>query len=133
MPLSAEDRLEIMDLVARYNHAHDFEDWDALVATFAPDGELVTSRGTNPRGHEQLRRFYLESGEPIPNVRHWTGNITLEGDGDRARMRNYMMLFKAVDPPQFLLTARYEDDLRRVEGRWRFQRRAIAVEQQRAG
>ena len=45
-----------------------------------PDGEWVTSRGTQARDADGLRSFFLESGEPIPNVRHWTGNTVNRGD-----------------------------------------------------
>ena len=50
----AEDRAEIEDLMARYLFAIDYFDWDAYVATFAPDGELEFASGTS-KGHDAIR------------------------------------------------------------------------------
>ena len=44
MALTAEDKLEIMELVARYNHAQDQDDYDGWVDTFTEDGVFESPR-----------------------------------------------------------------------------------------
>ena len=46
MPLSIEDELEIMGLLARYNHAIDGRDAEAWADTFTEDGLFEGSRDT---------------------------------------------------------------------------------------
>ncbi len=50
------DRAQIEDLMARYLFAIDYFDWDAYVATFAPDGELDFASGTSKGATRSARR-----------------------------------------------------------------------------
>ena len=47
-PSYGQDRAEIEDLMARYLFAIDYFDWDAYVATFAPDAELEFASSRSP-------------------------------------------------------------------------------------
>ena len=66
VPLSAEDRLDIMDLYARYAWAMDSGDTEGFLDVFLPDATLFMSRTAT--GHAELRawheRFLKDSGFP---------------------------------------------------------------------
>lgn len=121
MPLTAEDRLEIQDLIARYNHAIDGgspEDW---AATFAPDGTFE-SRGEVHAGTDALLAFARGFQERMAGATHWNNNLVIEGDGDEARSACYLMLRRGGE---VISEAKYEDTLRKVDGRWRFTSRRV--------
>ena len=107
--------------------AHDTDDVEGWLDTFTDDAVFLTGRSRS-EGREQLRHFFLEGGERLPNVRHITYNSVLEpieGETDRLRMRSDLLVFRADDPPVLVLTRRYLDTLRREDGEWRFERREI--------
>ena len=130
MQLSGDDRTAIQDLVSRYNMAHDTDDEEGWLDTFTEDATFVTGRSRS-EGHEELRRFFLEGGERLPNVRHITYNAVfdpIEGETDRIVMRSDLLVFRADEPPVLVLTRRYRDTLRRDDGEWRFERREITTD-----
>ncbi len=130
MQLSGDDRAAILDLVSRYNMAHDTDDTEAWLDTFTDDAVFLTGRSRS-EGRDELRHFFLEGGERLPNVRHVTYNSVfdpIEGDPDRVRMRSDLLVFRSGEPPELLLTRRYTDTLRRLDGGWRFERREIAAD-----
>ena len=122
MPLSSEDRLEIMDLAARYNHAIDFGDAGAWAATFTADGTFEMP-GRSLSGAAELEAFAKQA---QAGTRHWTNNLLIEGDGDHATLRCYLCLQKngSGEP---LTTGLYTDELRKVDGRWRFAVRKVSI------
>lgn len=137
----AADRAEIEDLMARYMFAIDYFDWDAYVATFAPDGELTFARGTS-RGREAIRqtvmefsegigRFYTtEDGQPA-KLRHVLLNSAIRVEGDRA-WGTTLWLEMANDGPGDTMKMGtygiYEDEFVRLDGRWLIQRREVRNE-----
>lgn len=126
MPLSLADRLEIQDLLARYNHAIDSGDAAAWAATYTADGAF-TSGGRTRSGTEELRAFATDFAARMPGSRHWVNNLLIDGDGDHATMSCYLQLLKTGGdvPATLVTTARYEDTLRRVDGAWRFASRTV--------
>jgi SnoaL-like domain len=73
--------------------------------TYTVDGELCSALG-NPK---DTRR--CSSGSPG----------IVDGDGDSATMRSSYVVIGTNDaPPTILVTGGYEDELVRVDGRWRF-------------
>ena len=125
MPLSTEDRLEIMDLAARYNHAIDFGDAGAWAATFTADGSFEMP-GRALSGAAELEAFAKQFAETQSGTRHWTNNLLIEGDGDRATLRCYLCLQKngSGEP---VTTGFYTDELRKVDGHWRFAARKVST------
>ena len=116
--LSLEDRLDITDLVARYNQAIDFRDAAAYADTFTDDGVFQISGQPEIKGREKLMRMIERLGPP--NSRHWINNITIEGDGDEAVMRCYLMFLRDL---RITSMGFYVNTLRRIDGRWKFARR----------
>jgi uncharacterized protein (TIGR02246 family) len=125
MPLTVEDRMDIQDLLARYNHAIDGGDAETWAATFTPDGTFTS--GSNAfQGREQLTAFAKSFAERMAGTRHWVNNVVIDGEGDRATLRCYLHLLRVGDgAAQTVSTARYQDELRRVDGAWRFAARTV--------
>ena len=130
MQLSGDDRTAIQDLVSRYNMAHDTDDVEGWLDTFTEDATFITGRSRR-EGREELRDFFLNGGERLPNVRHITYNSVfqpIEGESERVLMHSDLLVFRADEPPVLVLTRRYHDTLRREAGEWRFERREITAD-----
>ncbi len=135
----ARDRAQIEDLQARYLFAMNWGDFETYAGTFTEDGVLDWARGT-VTGREAIReeaevlwRVFsgLEEGEApasAPKRRHFIANQVLDIDGDIAIGRAYWYEFDigmSGRQPFVLAYGHYEDELRKVDGRWLFSRRAI--------
>jgi len=135
----AGDRAEIQDLQARYMFALDWQDADAYAATFTEDGVLDWAGGV-VHGRDAIRKevqgmranFAKHEQADAPTrparLRHFISNVVLEFDGDRALGRAYW--FELNDDnrdrrPYVSGYGHYEDELRRVDGKWLFSRRKI--------
>ena len=126
MLLSAADRLEIEELVYRYNHATDSGDGDARADLFTEDGVFVAA-GRDDRGRDAIREGTRASGR-----RHWVNNLVIDGQDDEATIACYLMLFD-VQGRRMQITGRYRDTVQRVGGAWKFARREFTVDQAPAG
>lgn len=139
----ARDRAEIEDLQARYMFALDWFDAEAYAATFTEDGTLNWARGTvtgrdaireEVRGmRAQLAPYYGDdgSGKPV-TLRHFITNISITVNGDAATGRSYWYEVANNGPghtPKIGGFGHYEDELRRVDGRWLFASRKIYNQQ----
>jgi ketosteroid isomerase-like protein len=120
MALSVEDRVEIMQLVARYNQSADARDGETWARTFTEEGVFLKDGGPEARGHAALAK--MASGRPPSNQRHWAFNFVIEGDGERATM---LADFAALRENRIELTGRYSNDLVKVDGSWKFERRHL--------
>ncbi len=123
MPLSIEDELDIMDVLARYNHAIDGGDAEAWADTFTADGLFEGSRDT-VKGRAELLEF-VRNRDPEVRIRHWNNNVLIEGDGDDASMRVYLLSLDVSGPPKLRSSGVYHDTLKRVDGQWKFSHRRV--------
>ncbi len=137
----ADDRAEIEDLMARYMFAIDYFDWDAYVATFAPDGELTFARGTT-RGREAIRavvmdfsqgigRFYHTADGQPAKLRHVLLNSSIRVEGNRAWGRTLWLEMANNGPEDEMKMGTYglyEDEFIRLDGRWLIQQRNVLNE-----
>jgi len=137
----AEDRAEIEDLMSRYLFAIDYDDWDAYVATFAPDGELEFASGTS-KGRPAIRemvakfaqgigRFYhTEDGKPA-KLRHVILQKVIRVEGNRAWARSLWLEMANHGPQDTMKMGTYgvyEDELKKVDGQWLFAKRRVLNE-----
>jgi len=136
MPLTDADRLEIVELVSRYNWALDIErDPVAIAGTFTEDGVFVSGNGTGGSSRAGIVKYFTAGGERqrpggAPVLRHWTTNHLFEGAGDDATHRCYILLIALGESgPRVDRTGTYRDRLRRVDGRWLFAERQISIDQ----
>ena len=125
--LSADDRLAIAEIMAVYCRAIDSGRWDDLPALFTEDCKLdFGSLMGLFEGRDGVRRF----AETLQGIglfmRHYTTNLLITGDGERARSESYVLAVTGAPGSSSQTTGRYEDELVKVGGRWRIRvRRAI--------
>ncbi len=140
-PTYGQDRAEIEDLMARYLFAIDYADWDAYVATFAPDGELTFASGTS-KGREAIRtavtnfaqgigRFYHTADGKPAKLRHIILQSVIRVEGDHAWARTQwleMANHGEGDQPKIGTYGEYEDEMVKLDGRWLFAKRNVLNE-----
>ncbi len=127
MPLTTDDRVEIHELISRYNFAIDFGDVATWVATFTEDGVFHGSMGRY-EGRQALTAFADGFVREYPDGRHWVNNLVVDGDGEMASAACYIHMFRASGDRETVATGRYDDRLRKVNGRWRFVERVVTVD-----
>ena len=124
-----EDKIAIQDLIATYNQSLDRGDYETWLACWADDA-IFDGLGKYLTGIQAIRGFSegYEVGyrQRLPGLKHFTINVLSNVDGDRANSSAYVQLTSISDKGiRFVLTGRYEDDLKRIDGRWRFARRTL--------
>ncbi len=126
-----EDLEEIRALLVEYARCLDAGDHAAYADLFTEDGELRAQLG-EAKGRKAIRELLdarlLDSGERARRTaRHQLANPTITVDGDTATS-TVLWLFVTHDDdgyPLLLQGGRYDDELVRDGGRWRFKRRTI--------
>jgi hypothetical protein len=125
MPLSLDDRLAILALMVRYNHAVDSGDGAAFAECWTDDGRFQGSTA-RAEGREELLALPPMLRARTPLTRHWNSNVVIEGDGDEARTSVYVLVVDVGEPgPTLRSSGIYSDTLRRVDGEWRFVTRTV--------
>lgn len=125
MELTTADLVQIQQLAARYNHALDCADGEAWASTFTADGTFTDAEGTH-HGPSELAAFARRFAERIRGATHWINDVVIDGREDEATMRSALHLSGVADgETETVITARYEDRLRRVDGEWRFASRTV--------
>ena len=125
MALSTADRLEILDLAARYNHLMDGHDAEGWADCFTPDGVFNGGPRLQASGRAELVAFMERLiARDLPAV-HWTNNIVIEGSGDSARMTLYLLVIELRGGPRAAHFGVYHDTLVRTAEGWRFRERRL--------
>jgi hypothetical protein len=139
----AEDRAAIEQLEAEYLFAMDWGDAESYADLFAPDGVLEWARGraVGPaeireevgRFKDLIRQLYGDDGSGKPVVlRHFITNPAIFIHGDTAKGRIYWFEIANNGPDHTPLIGsygHYEDEMRKVGGKWKFVIRRIFNEQ----
>lgn len=114
MPLSAEDRVAIGEVIARYCHATDAGDGPGVAEQFTDDGILEIAGEWQARGRAQIAQIGAFPNKP----RHWVSTIVIEGNGSTAQATSY---YASVSPGGPLnATGVYRSQLtRQLNGSWR--------------
>ncbi|WP_432855007.1 nuclear transport factor 2 family protein [Amycolatopsis sp. CA-161197] len=129
--MSAEDRLAILELAARYWQTVDTGDLQGFADTFTPDGELENFTGVG-KGRETLAQW-LNDFEPARlGNRHYTANhLITKIDFDTASVWSYLVVTSVEPPrqktPRVAALARFDDRVVRVDGEWFFAHRTMTV------
>ena len=128
--LSAEDRLDIMDLIARYAYTLDSGDLDGYVNNFAPDGVLFE----NHVGRDKIREYVamlMRQGRagPLPDgdvaYRHFVGSPVIDGGDGRATVHSYLLWVNMGSEPPVSAAAEYTDEVVKLDGEWFFLKRSL--------
>jgi ketosteroid isomerase-like protein len=122
---------EIRNLIYRYYHLMDLGDYEGVASLYGSDGILQdANQGTTWTGKEETLALWqglVVMYDGIPRTKHCVMNLVVEVDEEAgtATAKNYTVEFQATDalPLQPLIVGRWNDTLRREDGRWRFVKR----------
>lgn len=135
MPLSADDRLDIHELPARYADALDLLEPERLHEVFTDDAVWeVLGRGTRLEGIDEIKEF-MGRADVHPGA-HLMTNLYIasvdddpQGDGQLVTLRSRGVFpVGPSDPrePTAVFYGRYEDDVVRTAAGWRIRHRRYA-------
>lgn len=125
--MKSTDLAEIHHLYAAYCVFADQGDGDRLSSCFTENARLVTGTGERV-GRAAIAEFGVEVPRLLPGVRHLLSNVYVEGEGDEAIGGAYVIVMSTAQGPKMLLSGRYADQLRRVDGQWRFSERIMTAD-----
>jgi ketosteroid isomerase-like protein len=128
--LSVEDRLDITQLYARYNHAIDSGDAAGWAACFLPDGTFSSPATGRVAGTAALEGFAANFAKNV-RARHWTNNLLIEPAPGGATGKCYLMMLRleAGKPPSPGATGVYTDSIVKTADGWKFKSREVAIDQ----
>jgi hypothetical protein len=131
------DSRQIENLIYSYAERIDAGDLPGVAELFR-DAEIVSSTHNVRRtGLDEVLemyalscRIYESTGTPL--TKHLTTNVIIEIDqsGKQAQARSYYTVIQATDslPLQPIISGRYQDQFRKVEGEWQFASREMIVD-----
>ena len=129
--VSVTDRLAIHDLFVRYATALDEGDIETVVGCFTDDAILESPAIGAISGSGAIRAFagrFAALRRGGTQFRHMITNLAAELDasGERARATAYLLVIISKEGThRSLPPGRYECDLVKEGGRWRFARRVV--------
>jgi hypothetical protein len=123
--LTAADRLELLDLCARYYVSTDEADVDAFMDCWLDSDDIVfeSAFGTF-RGRSAIRDFetaHVNGGMAV-GKRHVLSNVVIKpGSDGSALLTSYLTVLEVRDRPEIVATAIYRDSKAvKTEQGWRF-------------
>jgi uncharacterized protein (TIGR02246 family) len=123
-----EDRLAIHDLFTRYCCALDNGEVETVVDCFTADA-VLKSPVIDIRGHAAIRAFagrFAAQRASGTQFRHMVTNIAATLDGERATATAYLLVLISQDGSHRTLPpGRYDCELAKEHGAWRFARRTV--------
>jgi hypothetical protein len=127
-----EDIEQIRRLLIAYGKHLDRRDFAAYAALFARDGVWDGGFGSST-GPAEIQAM-LEKAMPSPLIEggqmnfHVMTSMDIEVEGDRGKAwSRWTFVGQDVEKrPQVLFAGRYDDELVREDGRWKFQRRTVS-------
>jgi uncharacterized protein (TIGR02246 family) len=119
MTTLSEDRDEIRDLYSRYCLHVDTGTPEQWADLFTTDGEF--GGPVEPViGREALKGFATDVLAGGGGMHHMVSNVALDVNGDDAVGTASVAIYVGGAPG---IVGRYQDELRRVDGQWKFSRR----------
>ncbi|WP_157218861.1 nuclear transport factor 2 family protein [Flavisphingomonas formosensis] len=123
------DQAAIETLLKRYARALDERAFDALDAVFTPDAQLdYTCAGGIAGAYPEVKAWLAEVLTPIAEMQHFTTNVEVELDGDRAAGKSYTINVNGMrtatgEVKHMVVGAQYIDRLVRTPAGWRIAER----------
>jgi hypothetical protein len=141
MKLTADDKRQIEELLIRYTYLLDLESTprEEFLSLFTDDAILVSpirGRFVGRHGLETFADYEANASwgkSRTEQLRHITTNFLIEGAGDTASMKAYVVLYiTRLDTPDrktdFSLAGHYECDVVRVGGSWKLKSRILFLD-----
>jgi hypothetical protein len=130
--LSAEDRLDILELYALYAHAEDAGDNMGFLACWDEDGVLEGPRG-HFEGHNGLSEFFDALMPTNKGKRHVTVNHLIHATEKGAEVASNFLLIDVAETTRLVGSGSYRDSLRHSGGTWRISKRVVSLDARTAG
>jgi SnoaL-like domain len=134
MTLTAQDHIDIQQLVARYSHALDSaaDNGNALAALFTADGSLAPAEDGRTYAGQLNLAAYARANAPgqigRANVRHFSYKASLEPSSGGATGRTlvtFATIGKAGEQATALNGGQYWDEFVKTPAGWRIQKRTF--------
>jgi hypothetical protein len=133
-PLRADDLFAIEDRLSLYHWALDTGDVDGFADLFVESGAVVVevrSRTRRYEGREGLIDLVesLRTWDLFPGCQHYAGQVLIEGDASRCRVRSYCLVAECRGEPPYAIrfTGRSDDRMVCRDGRWLFEERIVRL------
>lgn len=122
-----EDKDAIRELIAQYCFHFDNAEFEAWLDLFTEDGAFDLGARGRFCGRDALRKFLkgIPLSNGLPMMKHCVMNSIVSVDGNRATARSYVVVIHGGDALGLTLAGRYEDQLARTGGGWRFAERKV--------
>ena len=122
------DKLEIIEVTARYALAMDEHNTEAWLKTWCADGKWEGALGTYV-GTPNLPNLLRDLGERNDGRRHIITNHVIDfGSPTEASQTCYMQIVAYKGGCRLVGTAVYRDQLRKIDGRWLFVHRRMTID-----
>jgi hypothetical protein len=139
-PMSAQDRLDVLDILARYARCLDTPDVAGLDEVFHADAVLDHIQG-KATGHAAIRAWAQglvdggRVGASPPQLVHFVGLPLISGDSERCACVTYSLIltYNAEKQISLPLVGSYHDTFEKRNGRWRIAERVIRGDLSGAG
>lgn len=127
MTSTADDKIAIQELSARYANAMDSGDLDAWLKTWDASGIWEGAIGRY-EGKDRLGSVLPDLGPRVIGKRHIMTNFVIDIQGDQASQICYLLI---IDRNKTNLpgTAVYNDKLRKINNEWLFVYRKVEIDQ----
>jgi len=124
-PLTAEDYIEIQQLVYSYPYSLDTAANNGFkyADNFSPDGEFIRPP---TKGRDNLAKLAIDQPHGQNFVRHYLTNLVIEPAADGAVGKQYLVVLDigaAGQPSSIFLGGHYEDVYAKTDAGWKFKRR----------
>ncbi len=119
MPLTAADKVEIVELMARFCHAYDVRD-GAAFADALTDAGVFDGRRAHRSGRDALTKQPEGLPDHMRGMQIWTSNHVIEGDGDSAQLTCYFIVFLRGRELRAEGKGTYRCGLRKHDSKWLF-------------
>ncbi len=127
--ISAEDRLAITELFARYAWCFDSGDVEGFAALFTPAARYELDGGRRFVGHEQIASYLAQAAVSswFPGRQHHVDQIVIDGTADRADARSYCTVTQrsAEGSMSLVYLGWYADVCVKIDGQWLFEARTV--------
>jgi len=128
--ITIEDKINIQELIAKYNVALDNKNIDEWTNTWTDDGVWSTPFG-EAKGKTELKNMINQvTNEFASGKRHLSTNIIIEdAPNNMASAKSYLIVTEAKKTPEVVASGTYSDILKKNNsGEWKFFQRKLDID-----
>ena len=129
--ITVEDKMNIQELITKYNLAIDNKSLDEWTNTWTDDGIWTTTFG-EAKGKTELKNMVNKiTNEFASGKRHLSTNIIIEdaSTNNMASAKSYLTVIEAQKTPEVVASGTYSDILKKdSNGKWKFFQRKLDID-----